>query len=72
MTRTELPTIKIAFLGCGGIVIDGGAHSIRPLRMWLGEIDEVVDSPSILTEFERNTVKHIASYPTFKGQLPSL
>lgn len=26
----------------GGMVIDGGAHWIRPLRMWLGEIDEVV------------------------------
>ena len=26
----------------GGIVIDGGAHWIRPLRMWLGEIKEVV------------------------------
>ncbi len=26
----------------GGLVIDGGAHWIRPLRMWLGEIDEVV------------------------------
>ena len=26
----------------GGIVIDGGSHWIRPLRMWLGEIDEVV------------------------------
>ena len=26
----------------GGIVIDGGAHWLRPLRMWLGEIDEVV------------------------------
>lgn len=26
----------------GGIVIDGGAHWIRPLRMWLGEVDEVV------------------------------
>lgn len=26
----------------GGIVIDGGAHWIRPLRIWLGEIDEVV------------------------------
>jgi predicted dehydrogenase len=26
----------------GGISIDGGAHWIRPLRMWLGEIDEVV------------------------------
>ncbi len=26
----------------GGITIDGGAHWIRPLRMWLGEIDEVL------------------------------
>ena len=26
----------------GGVIIDGGAHWIRPLRMWLGEIDEVV------------------------------
>ena len=26
----------------GGIVIDGGSHWIRPLRMWLGEIDAVV------------------------------
>jgi predicted dehydrogenase len=26
----------------GGICIDGGSHWIRPLRMWLGEIDEVV------------------------------
>ncbi len=26
----------------GGIVIDGGAHWIRPLRMWLGEIDQVI------------------------------
>jgi predicted dehydrogenase len=26
----------------GGIAMDGGAHWIRPLRMWLGEIDEVV------------------------------
>ena len=26
----------------GGIVIDGGAHWLRPLRMWMGEIDEVV------------------------------
>jgi UDP-N-acetyl-2-amino-2-deoxyglucuronate dehydrogenase len=26
----------------GGITMDGGAHWIRPLRMWLGEIDEVV------------------------------
>lgn len=26
----------------GGIAIDGGSHWIRPLRMWLGEIDAVV------------------------------
>jgi UDP-N-acetyl-2-amino-2-deoxyglucuronate dehydrogenase len=26
----------------GGLTMDGGAHWIRPLRMWLGEIDEVV------------------------------
>ncbi|MEM7533613.1 MAG: Gfo/Idh/MocA family oxidoreductase [Chloroflexota bacterium] len=26
----------------GGIVIDGGSHWIRPLRMWMGEIDSVV------------------------------
>jgi predicted dehydrogenase len=26
----------------GGIAIDTGSHWIRPLRMWLGEIDEVV------------------------------
>jgi predicted dehydrogenase len=26
----------------GGICIDGGVHLIRPLRMWLGEVEEVV------------------------------
>ncbi len=26
----------------GGICLDGGAHWIRPLRIWLGEIDEVI------------------------------
>lgn len=26
----------------GGIVVDGGAHWIRPLRMWLGEVEQVV------------------------------
>lgn len=26
----------------GGIAVDAGSHWIRPLRMWLGEIDEVV------------------------------
>ena len=32
---------ELALAG-GGITIDGGAHWLRPLRMWLGEIDEVV------------------------------
>ncbi|MEM7134645.1 MAG: Gfo/Idh/MocA family oxidoreductase [Chloroflexota bacterium] len=26
----------------GGITIDGGSHWIRPLRMWMGEIQEVI------------------------------
>ncbi len=26
----------------GGVVIDGGAHWIRPLRMWLGEVEAVI------------------------------
>jgi UDP-N-acetyl-2-amino-2-deoxyglucuronate dehydrogenase len=26
----------------GGITIDGGSHWIRPLRMWMGELDRVV------------------------------
>ena len=26
----------------GGITIDGGSHWIRPLRMWMGEIEEVI------------------------------
>jgi len=26
----------------GGVTIDGGSHWIRPLRLWLGEIDEVI------------------------------
>lgn len=32
---------ELALAG-GGITIDGGAHWLRPLRMWLGEVDEVV------------------------------
>lgn len=32
---------ELALAG-GGIIIDGGAHWLRPLRMWLGEVDEVV------------------------------
>lgn len=26
----------------GGICIDGGLHKLRPLRMWMGEVDEVI------------------------------
>jgi UDP-N-acetyl-2-amino-2-deoxyglucuronate dehydrogenase len=26
----------------GGIVLDGGSHWLRPLRMWMGEVDEVI------------------------------
>ncbi len=26
----------------GGVAIDGGSHWIRPLRIWMGEIDEVI------------------------------
>ena len=26
----------------GGITIDGGSHWLRPLRIWMGEIDEVI------------------------------
>jgi len=26
----------------GGVTVDGGAHWIRPLRIWMGEIEEVV------------------------------
>jgi len=29
-------------LAGGGIAVDTGSHWIRPLRMWLGEVDEVV------------------------------
>ncbi|MBX3012815.1 MAG: Gfo/Idh/MocA family oxidoreductase [Caldilineaceae bacterium] len=42
----------------GGITIDGGAHWLRPLRMWLGEIDEVVavtDRPLAAMEGESLT-----------------
>ena len=40
--KDQLPwRFKLAQSG-GGISIDGGAHWIRPMRMMLGEIDEVV------------------------------
>lgn len=31
-----------AAIAGGGIALDAGSHWIRPLRMWLGEVDEVV------------------------------
>ena len=58
----------------GGICIDGGAHWIRPLRMWLGEIDEVVavlDHP--LKEMEGESLAHAifrfrsGKYAVFQG-----
>ena len=31
-----------AMMTGGGICLDGGLHRIRPLRMWLGEVEEVI------------------------------
>lgn len=43
----------------GGICIDGGLHWIRPLRMWLGEIDEVVAVLGYpLKEMEGESLSH--------------
>ncbi|MCB0116854.1 MAG: Gfo/Idh/MocA family oxidoreductase, partial [Caldilineaceae bacterium] len=43
----------------GGICIDGGAHWIRPLRMWLGEIEEVVAvTGRPLAEMEGESLAH--------------
>ena len=36
------PWRHILAIAGGGICIDGGAHWIRPLRMWLGEVEAVV------------------------------
>jgi predicted dehydrogenase len=46
----------------GGICIDGGAHWIRPLRIWLGEIDEVI---AVNTGYESKT-------PTRETRLPKV
>ena len=40
--KSEEPWRLDAAAAGGGIAIDTGSHYIRPLRMWLGEIDEVV------------------------------
>ncbi len=43
----------------GGICIDGGSHWIRPLRMWFGEIDEVVAvTGRPLAEMEGESLVH--------------
>ena len=43
----------------GGICIDGGLHWIRPLRMWLGEIEEVVAILGYpLKEMEGESLSH--------------
>lgn len=49
---------KLAVTG-GGVCIDGGAHWIRPLRIWFGEIHEVIaalDRP--LLEMEGESLAH--------------
>ncbi len=43
----------------GGMCIDGGAHWIRPLRMWFGEVQEVVaDLGKPLPEMEGESLAH--------------
>ncbi len=43
----------------GGICIDGGSHWIRPLRMWLGEIEEVVAEIGYpMAEMEGESMAH--------------
>ncbi len=43
----------------GGIVIDGGSHWIRPLRMWLGEIEAVVATlGTALHQMEGESLAH--------------
>jgi predicted dehydrogenase len=58
----------------GGICIDGGLHWIRPLRMWLGEIDEVVAILGYpLKEMEGESLAHAifqfesGKYATYKA-----
>ena len=49
----------------GGIVIDGGAHWIRPLRMWLGEIKEVVAvTDRLIPEMEGETFARALKFET--------
>eukprot|EP01113_Clastostelium_recurvatum_P009025 TRINITY_DN14311_c0_g1_i6.p1 TRINITY_DN14311_c0_g1~~TRINITY_DN14311_c0_g1_i6.p1 ORF type:complete len:409 (+),score=72.80 TRINITY_DN14311_c0_g1_i6:42-1229(+) len=41
----------------GGMVMDGGSHWIRPLRMWMGEIDKIVGvTGRVLPEMEGETL----------------
>lgn len=57
--KEKLPwRFRLAQAG-GGISIDGGAHWIRPMRMMLGEIDEVVAATSRhVEEMEGETLAH--------------
>ena len=62
----------------GGIVIDGGSHWIRPLRMWLGEVDAVVATVGRpLHQMEGESLAHallrfrtgtIATFEAFYGE----
>ena len=43
----------------GGVVVDGGAHWIRPLRMWLGEVEAVVAATGrILPAMQGESLAH--------------
>ena len=49
---------RVAATG-GGMCIDGGAHWIRPLRMWFGEVQEVIaDLGKPLSEMEGESLAH--------------
>lgn len=49
---------RLAITG-GGVCIDGGAHWIRPLRIWFGEILEVISALGRpLTEMEGESLAH--------------
>ena len=65
----------------GGICIDAGSHYIRPLRLWLGEIDEVVaamESPyermegeSLARALFRFRSGHVVSYNLMLTEAPT-
>ncbi len=65
----------------GGICIDTGSHYIRPLRLWLGEIDEVVaamekpyekmEGESLTRSLFRFRSGHVASYDLMITEAPT-